>query len=111
MSTERESLFAAETLPDKRPDEMGVWDEGSDMIWLPREHYAKRSLAIKWAMDQWSCAWLDVRCLSRWMRYTPHVNPGYTLDGYTDLGYTEDLWSECAKDEPDAFQVWRLESV
>lgn len=37
--------------------------------------------------------------------------PGYTLDGYTDPGYTEDLWSECAKDEPKAFQVWRLESA
>jgi len=92
------------------PDEMGVWDEGSDTIWLPRSRYPKRSQAIQWALHQWGCDWLDVRCRSRWMRYTPRVVEGYTLDGHTDPGWTEELWSECDKDEPNAFRVWRLES-
>ena len=109
--SERESLTDAPTLEDKRPDEMGVWCDDDETIWLPREHYPKRSQAIRWAVDQWTCDWLDVRCLSRWMRYTPRVVGPFDLDGFTDPGYTEDLWSECAKDEPNAFRVWRLESA
>lgn len=98
-------------LPDKRPDHMGVWDEDADTIWLPREHYPKRIDAIRFAMEQWYCALPDVRCRSRWMRYQPRVVAGYTLDGYTDPGYSEDQWWECEKNDPNAFQVWRLESA
>ena len=98
-------------MPDvKEPDEMGVWSDDDAWIWLPRSLYPKRNDAVKWAMKQWSCHFLDVRCLSRWMVYDPRIVPPFTLDGHTDPGFTEDLWSECDKATPGAFRVWRLES-
>lgn len=91
---------------DKRPDAMGVWAEEGDTVWLPREHYPKRSSAIAWAVAGWGVAWPEVRCLSRHMRYTPEVH--LYPDG---SGWSDDLWSECDRNEPGAFPVWRLESA
>jgi hypothetical protein len=82
---------------------MGVWEECGDTVWLPRSLYTKRSDAVKWATQEWGVHWLEVRCLSRWMRYTPYV--------FTDPDYIEDQWSECQRDDPGAFRVWRLESA
>jgi len=79
---------------------MGVHDEYTDVIWLPRSLYPKRSAAIRWLMDWNVCAFTEVRCLSRWMRYTPQQED--------DEGITE-LWTECYPYEPGAFRVWRLE--
>jgi len=97
----------------KLPDEMGVWQDDDSVIWLPRHHYPKRIDAIRWAMDQWACHFLDVRCLSRFMQYTPHVQPTVTYDNgaTTYPGWSEDRWTECDKDEPAAFAVWRLEDA
>jgi hypothetical protein len=95
----------------KEPDEMGVWSEAQETVWLPRSLYPARTDAIRWAIDQWSVGWLDVRCLSRWMRYEPRVVGGFTLDGRTDPGWSEDWWVECDRDDPQAFRVWRLEAV
>ena len=88
---------SAATVDLHEPDEMGVHDEYSDAIWLPRSLYPKRIDAIRWAMDFNSCAFLDVRCLSRWMRYTPEGG--------------EDLWTECDPSDAGAFRVWRLENA
>jgi hypothetical protein len=88
------------------PDAMGVWSEDGE-VWLPREHYPKRSDAIRWAVDQWVCRWIDVRCLSRWMRYEPLLARNF--DG--EVVWEEDRWFECARDFPGAFPVWRLETA
>lgn len=85
----------ARTLP-KEPDAMGVWSDEDATVWLPRSLYPKRIEAIRWAMEQWSCRFLDVRCLSRWMRFQARD--------------WEEWWIECGRDEPGAFRVWRLEA-
>lgn len=78
------------------PDGMGVWSDYGE-VWLPRSAYPKRSDAIRWALDMWSCHFLDVRCLSRWMVFRPRD--------------WEEWWEECEPDTPGAFRVWRLEQV
>lgn len=94
----------------KIPDRMGVWSEYDETIWLPREHYPTRWDAIKFAMQEWGTHHLpDVRCLSRYMRYDPHVVEPFEWDGRKDPGYTEDLWIECSGNDEGAFRVWRLE--
>lgn len=91
---------------DKRPDEMGVWSDGGETVWLSRDLYPKRSGAIQWAVNQWLCDWTEVSCLSRWMRYTPHI----ARDAEGNELWRDDLWSECEGTDERAFSVWRLES-
>lgn len=74
------------------PDRMGVWDEAGDTIWLPREHYPKRSAAIAFAVREWDVPWTGVRCLARHLR-----------------ARNDHWYIECSPDHPDAFPVWRLE--
>ena len=94
------------------PDEMGVWSDGGDIVWLPRSQYPKRIAAIRWAMDQWGVTLPEVACLSRWLRYEPHVVGGFTReDGTDDPGWSEDRWYECEQDALGAFRAWRLESA
>lgn len=96
----------------KEPDAMGVWNESAETVWLPRSLYPNCIDAIKWAMTEWDVTLPEVRCLSRWMRYAPHVVGGYTReDGTVDPGWTEDFWIECPATEPGAFRVWRLEGA
>jgi hypothetical protein len=87
------------------PDEMGVWNEDGDLVWLPRSLYPKRIDAILWTMRQWGCSFGEVRCLSRWMRYEPHV----ARNGDGSIAWQEDRWWECPKDAPGAFRAWKLE--
>lgn len=89
----------------KLPDAMGVWSEYGE-VWLPRALYPRRWDAIKFALDHWGADhFLDVRCLSRWMRYAPNEAPPNEAD------YPVDYWIECGKDAPGAFRVWRLEQA
>ncbi|MCR4338586.1 MAG: hypothetical protein NUW01_01730, partial [Gemmatimonadaceae bacterium] len=91
----------------REPDEMGVWGEWDDTVWLPRSRYPRRIDAIRWAMQQWDVALPEVSCLSRWMRYEPHVE----RDSDGSVLWEEDRWWECDKDLSGAFRVWRLESA
>lgn len=104
MSEGRLTQFAEHPVV-KRPDEMGIWSDGGDIIWLDRDQYPKRYDAIKFALEHWCCDFIDVRCVVRWMRYEPFV--AHKLDG--SVAWSEDQWYECEKDEPGAFKVWRLE--
>lgn len=110
--TMRQIHTATECPVPHEPDAMGVWSEDDELIWLPRSVYERRIDAIRWAMDQWQVSLPEVRCRSRWMRYTPFVARGYTRDdGTVDPGWSEDRWSECDRSEPGAFRVWRLEAA
>lgn len=95
---------SAATTEPKLPDEMGIWTDGGETIWLPKALYPKRSDAIRFAMEQFGCGFTDLRCLSRWMRYQPFT--AYNLDG--SVSWSEDEWCECGKDDAGAFQVWKL---
>lgn len=76
---------------------MGAWTDSGDIVWLPHSLYPKRQAAIMWAMEQWDCNFIQVRCRSRSMRYEPDA--------------AEDQWSECEENTPGAFRVWRLEGA
>lgn len=89
------------------PDSMGVWAEDGELVWLPRSVYPTRYDAVRWAMGEWTCEFLSVRALARWMRYKPYV--ARNLDG--SVAWREDQWYECEKDAPGAFRVWRLEAA
>ena len=102
----RQEAPVSETMV-KLPDAMGVWSDGGDVVWLPREHYPTRMEAIRWAMREWAVTLPEVRCRSRWLRYEPHV--ARNADG--SVAWAEDYWIECAKDEPGAFPGWRLEAA
>lgn len=82
------------------PDHMGVWTDAGDTVWLPRSLYPERSQAMTWAMREWSCLYLEVRCLARWMRWDSRPRD-----------YPVDLWVECEKGDDGAFRVWRLEAA
>ncbi len=105
--TIRQTHSATDCPAPHEPDEMGIWNEDGDTIWLPRSLYPTRWAAIKWAMDQWTCSFLEVRCVVRWMRWTPFV--ARALDG--SVAWSEDQWFECKPDDPSAFKVWRLEAA
>lgn len=89
------------------PDEMGVWAEDGELIWLALAHYPKRIDAIQWAMKEWTCSLPEVRCRKRFLTYDPFT--AYNLDG--SVAWTEDGWRECEKDAAGAFPAWRLEAA
>lgn len=91
----------------KEPDEMGVWSDSGELVWLPRSLYPKRISAIVWAMETWTCGFTEVRCRARWMRYEPWISR--ELDG--SIAWSEDQWHECEENAPGAFRVWRLEGA
>ena len=105
--TIRQSHAAAECPTPHEPDHMGVWADDCELVWLPRSIYPKRIDAIRWAMDEWSCDFLEVRALARWMRWQPFS--AHNLDG--SVAWSEDQWYECEKDALGAFRVWRLEAA
>ncbi len=105
--TTRQAHPATECPTPHEPDEMGVWAEDGELVWLPRSRYPKRIDAIRWAMSEWQCDFLSVRALARWARWQPFT--ARALDG--SVAWSEDEWWECAKDAPGAFQVWRLEAA
>lgn len=91
---------------DKRPDRMGVWADEGERVWLPKEHHPTRTDARRFAMSEMECGFMEVKVLSRWMRYAPYVA---TDEGRQPI-WLDDLWTECSKDEPNAFPVWRIEA-
>ena len=88
-------------------DAMGVWDEDSETVWLPRTHYARRIDAIVWAMQEWAVSLPEVRCRSRWLRYAPREY----RDEHGRVYDVEDWWVECDRGVAGAQAVWRLESA
>lgn len=90
---------------DKRPDHMGVWSDDGDPVWLPREHYPTRTEARYFAMRELDAMFMEVKVLSRWMRYDPHI-----AGTREEPLWWDDLWVECDRSEPNAFPVWRVES-
>lgn len=91
--SERESLIA-----DGPAMEWASNDDG--VIWLPRSEYT-RAQARTFFSDHVGAAWIDVRVLARWMVWTPDDPCAEEYDGL--------YWTECKKDVPGAFQVWRCE--
>ena len=112
--SERETLYPSadqsaepQIVTPHEPDQMGVWDEDAETIWLPVTHYPKRIDAIRFVMHEWAVPLPEVRCRVRWMAYKPFT--AYNLDG--SVAWSEDQWFECEKTEPGAFKVWRLEAA
>lgn len=94
------------TVPvDKRPDEMGIWANDGEIVWLTRELYPTRTSARQFAMREMETDFLGVRVLARYMRYAPIIagTPEEPI-------WWDDWWIECEKDTEHAFPVWRLEA-
>lgn len=83
------------------PDEMGAWDDGGQVAWLPRSRYPLRPRAMRFYGGLMGVRWIDVRCVARHMRHAPELPEAAEFGG--------EYWTECAPDEPGAFPVWRCE--
>ena len=74
--------------------DMGIWsDDGT--VWLPKALYPTRSHAKKFAVENFSATYIDVRVRTRWVRYEPSAPP-------------EIAYEICAANAPDAFECWEI---
>jgi hypothetical protein len=78
---------------------MGAWDEDGT-VWLPRSRYT-RSQARTFYSNLCGFPWIEARVRARWMHYTPTAPGADEYDG--------EFWTECDRDTPGAFPVWRCE--
>jgi hypothetical protein len=79
------------------PDEMGVWSDGGDVVWLPTRYYPSRRGAFRFAREHWQATPRDVYVTHTWMRFQPRE--------------WEERWVECEGDERGAFACWRIEAA
>lgn len=90
-------MTAAETVHEM--DEMGAHGDDGE-VWLPRSRYT-REQARTWMTEYTGERWIDHRVLARHMRHCPEHPAAGEFDG--------EYWTECEKDAPGAFPVWRCE--
>lgn len=88
-------------------------DEGTSVVWLPKQWYPKRGkakAAVSWhhggAEMSLDCAFTDVRCRTEWMRREDRYEDGYRLDAWVDAG---SMYYPCKRTDEHAMEYWRLE--
>lgn len=79
------------------PDEMGIWSDGGDQVWLPLRYYPNRLGAYRFARENWQAHPRDIFVTRTWMRFDAEI------DG-------EERWVECDGHAPGAFKCWQLEA-
>ena len=82
-------------------DEMGAYSDIDGCSWYPKSKYPTRGKMRAWFADFCGEHFLDVKVTSRWMVWAPELDPYGEYDG--------EYWTECSKDTPGAFPVWRCE--
>lgn len=85
------------TLPDHL--DMGIWSEGGDIVWMPKQFYPERNRVKQWAVaNDIVDHYIDVRVRTVWM----HTRRG-ELDGL--MG---DFYIKCPKDTEGSFECWEI---
>jgi hypothetical protein len=82
-------------------DQMGAWNDDMSVAWLPVAYYPTRGKARQMfdaETGPWGADWTKIRVVKRYVKPDPNYHA------------SEGLIAQCAKDDPEAFPVWRVES-
>lgn len=97
MSAERSSLCTDVPFLDR----MGVWSDDMTVAWLPCAYYPTRGKArqmFNFETGPWGAEWTKIRVVKRYLKPDPTYHR------------SEGMVVQCAKDDAEAFAVWRVES-
>lgn len=76
--------------------DMGIWFDGGDIVWMPKQFYPERTRVKQWAVaNDVVDHYIDVRARTVWMRAE--------ADGLMSEHYVK-----CPKGTEGAFECWEI---